>query len=90
MSQKPVATFFLTLDLPHRGIATLDASREEMARADELKKQLMIEITDWIKHNGLKQVDAAKVLHVLAPACPMSLIRKQKNSPSIHWSVWQH
>ena len=52
---------------PQEASQLFDASREEMARADELQKQLMVEITDWIKHNGLKQVDAAKVLHVSRP-----------------------
>lgn len=52
---------------PEEASQLLAASREEMARADELKKQLMVEITDWMKHNGLKQVDAAKILHVSRP-----------------------
>lgn len=52
---------------PEEASQLLAASREEMVRADELKKQLMVEITDWMKHNGLKQLDAAKILHVSRP-----------------------
>ena len=42
-------------------------SRDEMARADELKRQLMVEIADWMKCCGHKQLDAAKILHVSRP-----------------------
>ncbi|MGY6028751.1 helix-turn-helix domain-containing protein [Phytobacter sp. AG2a] len=42
-------------------------SKDEMARTDELKRQIMAEITIWMKCRGYKQGDAAKILHVSRP-----------------------
>jgi predicted XRE-type DNA-binding protein len=47
--------------------ALLKQSHEEINRADELKKQLMNEIAEWISFSGHKQIDAAKILHVSRP-----------------------
>ncbi|WP_343551063.1 XRE family transcriptional regulator [Pantoea sp.] len=47
--------------------ALLAQSQHEISRADELKKQLMKEIAEWISFSGHKQIDAAKILHVSRP-----------------------
>lgn len=52
---------------PEEAAELLAKSRTEMARTDMLKKQLMGEISDWMKREGYKQLDAAKVLHVSRP-----------------------
>lgn len=52
---------------PEEADRMLAQSREEMARADELKRQLMLEIADWMQRCGHKQLDAAKILHVSRP-----------------------
>lgn len=52
---------------PEEAAELLAKSRAEMARTDALKKQLMGEISDWMKREGYKQLDAAKVLHVSRP-----------------------
>ncbi|KHJ65385.1 XRE family transcriptional regulator [Pantoea rodasii] len=45
----------------------LAQSREEINRADELKKQLMAAIAEWISVSGYKQIEAAKIMHVSRP-----------------------
>ncbi len=52
---------------PEEAVRLQAQSREEMTRADELKRQLMVEIADWMKCSGHKQLDAAKILHVSRP-----------------------
>ena len=52
---------------PAEAESLLEQSREEISRADELKRQLMAEISDWMNSSGHKQIDAAKILHVSRP-----------------------
>lgn len=52
---------------PEEAENLLAESRARMARTDELKKQIMGEITVWMKREGHKQLDAAKILHVSRP-----------------------
>ncbi|VYU74066.1 XRE family transcriptional regulator [Metakosakonia massiliensis] len=59
---------FAELGFDESEAARLQAqSREEMEKADELKRQLMVEIAGWIKDCGYKQLEAAKILHVSRP-----------------------
>ncbi|WP_147196774.1 XRE family transcriptional regulator [Pantoea sp. MBD-2R] len=52
---------------PEEATRLLAQSNAEIARADELKKQLMEVISGWMKANGHRQLDAAKILHVSRP-----------------------
>lgn len=45
----------------------LAQSNEEISQAIEIKKQLMAEISLWMKDKGYKQADAAHILHVSRP-----------------------
>lgn len=50
-----------------KATALLAKSDEDIAQAIEMKKQLMAEISGWIKVKGYKQVTAAQILHVSRP-----------------------
>ncbi|MCA1177699.1 MULTISPECIES: helix-turn-helix domain-containing protein [unclassified Pantoea] len=52
---------------PAEADSLLTQSREEINRVDELKKQLMTEVSEWMTANGHKQIEAAKILHVSRP-----------------------
>ncbi|MXP57690.1 MULTISPECIES: helix-turn-helix domain-containing protein [unclassified Pantoea] len=52
---------------PAEADSLLTQSHEEINRADELKKQLMTEISEWMTASGHKQIEAAKILHVSRP-----------------------
>lgn len=45
----------------------LAESKAEMARTDELKRQLMTEITNWMKTTNQRQLAAAKILRTTRP-----------------------
>ncbi|KAB8313230.1 XRE family transcriptional regulator [Erwinia endophytica] len=52
---------------PEEATRLLAQSNAEIARADELKKQLMQAISEWIQESGYRQLDAANILHVSRP-----------------------
>ncbi|WP_437610120.1 helix-turn-helix domain-containing protein [Erwinia sp. V71] len=52
---------------PDEAASMLAESKAEMARTDELKRQLMAEINNWMKATNQRQVTAAKILHTTRP-----------------------
>ncbi|WP_024529792.1 helix-turn-helix domain-containing protein [Serratia fonticola] len=65
---QPGDNIFADLGFPEEKAADLLAkSNEDIAQAIEMKKQLMAEITGWIKIKGYKQVKVAQILRVSRP-----------------------
>lgn len=65
---QPGDNIFADLGFPEEKAAALLAkSNEDIAQAIEMKKQLMAEITGWIKIKGYKQVKVAQILRVSRP-----------------------
>ena len=65
---KPGANLFVELGFAPDEAVRLHA--ESMALINQslaLKGQLMLELADWIKVNQLKQIEAAKILHITRP-----------------------
>jgi len=52
---------------PEEAKHLLAESHANIAKTEELKKQLMGEISDWINVKGFKQHEAAEILHVSRP-----------------------
>ncbi|MER2980859.1 MULTISPECIES: helix-turn-helix domain-containing protein [Serratia] len=65
---QPDDNIFIDLGFPaEQAAALLAKSDEDIAQAIEMKRQLMTEISGWIKVKGYKQITAAKILHVSRP-----------------------
>jgi predicted XRE-type DNA-binding protein len=65
---KPGANLFLELGFAPREAKRLQAlSRRQIDDTRRLKRQLMDELSAWIKEHGLKQSDAAEILMVSRP-----------------------
>jgi len=65
---KAGANLFLELDFSAAEAKRLHAaSRQQINDTRLLKQQLMIELTDWIAQNRLRQADAAQILMVSRP-----------------------
>ena len=50
-----------------KAAALLQESNEEIRQLQAMKKQVMAEIADWIKAEDIKQLQAAKMMHVTRP-----------------------
>lgn len=65
---KPGANLFAELGFPAAEAERYQAeSRKQIEELVGLKEQLMEELADWIRQNGLKQEEAARILHVSRP-----------------------
>lgn len=65
---KPGANLFLELGFsPAEAKKLHAASRKQIAYTEQLKQQLMTELSNWIAEHQLRQADAAQILMVSRP-----------------------
>ena len=83
---KPGSNLFLELGFaPAEAQRLQAASRQQINDTQQLKQQLMEELSTWIAEHHLKQAEAAKILMVSRPRVSDVVNKKPPNSPSTRW-----